>query len=117
MVRLERRRYIAFKVYGSLNRIDGRDVYEAFMSALLTLFGEYEASKTSAILIHYNEGGYGVVRCSNKALHIVKTALAAITRIKGNEAALHIIKVSGCLRVIRKEISRLQGSKHSSLKV
>lgn len=105
MVKLERRRYVAFKVYSPLNRIDGRDFYEAFMNSLLTLFGEYEASKTSVNLIHYDEGGYGILRCSNKALHIVKTALAAITQIKGREAAIHIIKASGCLRAVRKEKS------------
>lgn len=74
--------------------------------SLLKLFGEYGASQAELAFIEYNpELRCLILRCSHKALDMVKASIAVVTNIRGEKAALHILYVSGTLRALRKRIT------------
>lgn len=100
-----RRRYIAVRI-DSDGVFDERDVYDAVWTSVLRLFGEYGASQTELILIGYDqETKQAIFRCSHGALDLVKASIVALTEIGNEEAAAHIVLVSGTLRSLRRKIS------------
>lgn len=81
-------------------------MFYAVWNSILKLFGEYGASQTDIRLIKYNpEKGLAVIRCSHKALSMVKASIACVTRIGRESAALHVQLVSGTLRSLRRKLS------------
>jgi len=98
-----RRRYLALRVV-SEQPVGQRDVTSAFWSALLQLFGEYGASQVGFSLIDYDpQRGRGIVRCSHKALEMVRASIASITEIDEKPVAIHVVGVSGTLRSLREK--------------
>ncbi len=84
--------------------IDKRDFQSALWSSIIRLFGEYGASQVEATLIEYDEEkGIAILRCSHRALNIVRAAMAAVTRINNVEASIHVLLASGTLRALRKK--------------
>ncbi|UCE95959.1 MAG: Rpp14/Pop5 family protein, partial [Candidatus Bathyarchaeota archaeon] len=72
---------------------------DAVWSAVTKLYGEYGASLTSLMLIHYDEENKtAVIRTALAALGMIITALASITSIANREAAVHVIAVSGTIK-------------------
>jgi len=68
------------------------------------LFGEFGASQTGLYLIkHENLKEVVIVRCSHKALEMVRAAIAAVTEINGKPAAIRTIAVSGTLKALLKK--------------
>jgi RNase P/RNase MRP subunit POP5 len=77
---------------------------DAIWNAVLKLFGEYGASQTSLILMKYNlEPSYAILRCSNKALDMVKASIASITQINSKPIALRVLGVSGTLKGLNRQ--------------
>lgn len=110
MLKKDRRRYILIKVDCSKTP-DEKGFLSALWSSVTRLFGEYGASQADISLIEYNEGmKYAIVRCSHRALQIVRASIVAITRINNEEAAMHVLLVSGTLKSLRRKMLRiLQG--------
>jgi len=78
---------------------------DAVWNAILQLFGEYGASQTNFILMKYNlEPNYAILRCSHKALDMVKASLASITQTKGKHVAMRVLGVSGTLKALRRQL-------------
>lgn len=103
MPRLARRRYLSLKIV-SKQPINEKDAMNAIWNAVLQLFGEHGASQVALMLIKYTtQKSYIVVRCSHKALEMVKASVASITEIDGKPAAVHILGVSGTLKTLRKK--------------
>ena len=72
MPRGVRRRYLALKLVsdGSVRR---EELMNAIWDAIIQLWGEYGASQTDLALIRYSsERDYAILRCSHKALEMVK---------------------------------------------
>ena len=100
-----RRRYLALTLV-SEQFIDSEDLMSAIRDAIIQLFGEYGASQTNLALIRQNlEKKYVIIRCSHKALEMVKASIASITEINGKPAAVHIERVSGTLKALLKGIN------------
>ena len=98
-----RRRYLALKLVSD-SSVSREDLTNAIWDAIIQLFGEYGASQTNLSLIRYNhEKDYAIVRCSHKALEMVKASIASITEIDGKPAAVHIKRVSGTLKALFKK--------------
>jgi RNase P/RNase MRP subunit POP5 len=101
-----RRRYIAVKIDGG-EMFDERDLYDAVWASILRLFGEYGASQTELTLVEYDpKGRQAVLRCSHKALDLVKASIVAVTEIANEKAAAHILSVSGTLKSLRRKIRK-----------
>ena len=83
--------------------VHARDLINAVWDAILRLFGEHGASWVDFALIECDpEGGWAVVRCSHKALEVVRASIASITEINEKPVAIHVTGVSGTLKSLRK---------------
>ena len=101
--RAVRRRYLALKLVSD-SSLSREDLMNTIWDALIQLFGEYGASQTGLTLIRFNhERDSAIVRCSHKALEMVKASIASITEINGKPAAVHVKRVSGTLKALLKK--------------
>jgi len=99
-----RRRYLALSVL-SEQPISERDAMDAVWNTLLQLFGECGASQANLTFIEYNsEKNRGIVRCSHRALEMVRASVASITEINGKPVAIDVLGVSGTLKALRKRM-------------
>jgi len=72
------------------------------------LFGEYGASLTDLRLIEYDaENMQAILRCSHKALPLVRASIPCVTKIGKNPAAIHIQVISGTLKSLRRKLARI----------
>jgi len=98
-----KRRYLLVQIVGS-EAIDERAFMDAVWDAVLRLFGEYGASQTNLILMKYSlKPNYAVLRCSHKALDMVKASLASITQMNGKPVAVRVLGVSGTLKALSRQ--------------
>ncbi|MGD8507029.1 MAG: Rpp14/Pop5 family protein [Candidatus Bathyarchaeota archaeon] len=96
-------RYLAATVEGE-ESIQGKEVLNAVWKTLTQLFGEYGASQAELTLIRgHTQKDYFVLRCSRKALPMVRASIAAITEIGEKPASVHVLRVSGTLKALRKK--------------
>jgi len=100
-----RRRYLALKVESEEGGVDQRAVSDAVWNTVLRLFGEVGCSQTGLYLVHFDEKKeYAVLRCSHKALPMVKAAIASITKIDNKPTAIHVLRVSGSIKTLSKKV-------------
>ena len=99
----EKERYVAFQVI-SEEPITYADLEAAVWNTMLGFFGEYGASWTSMWLIKnlYDEQKqFGVIRCNNKSVAAMLTALGLISRLGDIRVIVKILKVSGTIKGLR----------------
>lgn len=99
----EKDRYIAFQII-SEEPVTCSDVEAAIWNTMLDFFGEYGTSWTSMWLIKnlYDEQKqFGVIRCNNKSVATVSTALGLISRLGDIRVIVKILKVSGTIKGLR----------------
>lgn len=103
-----RRRYLALKI--ECNQFfDRRDVMDAVWGMVYRLFGELGASKAGLSSVKgFEAEGVMVVRCSHKALDMVRAAVAAVTEINGKAVVIRVVGVSGTLKGLRKRLLKQQ---------
>lgn len=105
MSRRMRKRYLAFKVV-SEQPVSKGDVADAVWNAVLRLFGEYGASQANLALIEYDqEKSWGIIRCSHRAVEMVRASIASVTEINEKPVAIHVLGVSGTLKALRRKVS------------
>lgn len=99
-----KRRYLALKIDSKAN-LNSKDFMDAIWEALLRFFGEYGASKTGLTLIDYSaEKRLAIIRVAHTEVDKIRAALASITKIVAEPAAIHVLAVSGTLRALRNKI-------------
>jgi RNase P/RNase MRP subunit POP5 len=77
---------------------------DAIWNSITKLYGEYGASQTALSLIDYDtEKKQATIRVANAATDIVRAALATITKTENKAAAIHVQKVSGTIKALRKK--------------
>jgi RNase P/RNase MRP subunit POP5 len=96
--------------------VDSNETFEAeeFMdavwSAVIRLYGEHGASQTWLGLIRYDkERRLAILRVTNEASVMVRTALALVTRMSDKPASLHVFSVSGTIKALDKKIQQNLG--------
>jgi len=78
---------------------------KAVWSAVLQLYGEYGASQVNLVPIEVDPGrNRAILRCSHKALEMVRASITSITKINEKPTAIHVIGVSGTLKSLRKKL-------------
>lgn len=95
-----KRRYLALRL-----ECEGvpseREVMDGIWASVTKLYGEVGASITGLALISYDlENKRVVLRCSLVSLPSVRASLAALTRLAGKEASIHVLAVSGTLKAL-----------------
>jgi len=97
-----KRRYLVLQVDSEVVPSQ-KELMNAIWSAVVKLYGEVGASQTSMSLIEYDlEKKLAVIRTALATLNIVRASIASITSVAGNEAALHVLAVSGTIKALRK---------------
>lgn len=105
MIKYVRRRYLALRVECE-GPFDRKAVSDALWNAVLQLFGEVGCSQAGLYLVHFDEEkNYFVLRCSHRALPMVKAAVASIARIGNQSAVVHVLRVSGSLKALSKRVT------------
>ena len=95
-----KRRYLAVQVE-SESVPSEREVMDAVWGSVTKLFGEAGASLTGLVLIDFDvERKIALIRCALVSLPSVRASLAAVTRVGGREAALHVLAVSGTIKAL-----------------
>ncbi len=98
-----KRRYLAVKAE-SKEPVEGKELLDAIWNALTQLFGEYGASQAELAFIHdHKQKDYFILRCSRRALPMVRASIASITEIDEKPATIHVLRVSGTLKALRKK--------------
>lgn len=85
--------------------IDEKDLMNAIWDMVYQLFGEFGASQTALFLVKRdNEKGIVIIRCSHKALNMVRAAITAVTDINRKRAVIRVVAVSGTLKALRRKL-------------
>lgn len=102
-----KRRYLLLRF--EIERVpDEREFLDAVWAAVGKLYGEFGASLTGLALISYDAAEKtAIVRVALEALRIVRASLASITCIAGEEAAVHVMAISGTLKSLHKRETRV----------
>ncbi len=105
MTKYVRRRYLALKIECEEGGVDHRAVSDSVWNTVLRLFGEVGCSQAGLYLVHFDETKeYAVLRCSHKALPMVKAAIASVAKIDNKPAAIHVLRVSGSIKTLNKKV-------------
>lgn len=102
-----KRRYIALDPQGETT-FSERALSNALWNMIFQLFGEVGASQTA---LRWMRGSrvperVPVIRCSHKALDMVRAAIAAVTEIEGTRCVIRVIAVSGTLKGLQKRLAK-----------
>ena len=98
-----RRRYLVLRIM-SEQTFNDWSLMNVIWDAVYQFFGEYGASHVKLTLIEYDaKKKWAILRCSHKALEMVRASIASITEINGTEVAIHVVGVSGTLKSLRKK--------------
>lgn len=73
----------------------------------MKLYGECGASQAGLSLISYEpQEGVAVLRVGHKAVDMVRASLSSLTSIADTEAAVHVLRVSGTIKALRKGVAK-----------
>ena len=98
-----RRRYLALQV-DSAESFSSSELMNAVWNAVTKLYGECGASQAGLSLISYEpQERIVIVRVGHKAVDMMRTSLASLTNIAGKSAAVHVLRVSGTIKALRKK--------------
>ncbi|MDD1712298.1 MAG: Rpp14/Pop5 family protein [Methanoregulaceae archaeon] len=99
----EKKRYILVSLDPAGLEPDPRLLYLAIQEAAGSLLGDSTAAGIHAAVVA-GERGYAIIRCRRGTEDQLATALATITAINGERAALRIKAFSGTIHALKKKI-------------
>ena len=104
-VRWVRRRYLHFTVSAS-ETPTGADIEAEIKRSVKNLYGVMGMSEIDPVLICFNEEDRsGILRCSHSGLRCLRAALALITDISKNPAAIRVSRASGTIKRLKMKTS------------
>jgi len=102
-----KKRYLAFELI-SEGPASRSDLVKEVMSSASSLLGDVIASECDIKVLGF-EDWKGIIQCSHTKVKETRASLAALTRINGKRATLHILGTSGTVkRVTEKFIQNLK---------
>ncbi len=76
---------------------------DAVWGSLSKLFGEYGCGKAGLSLISFDDAKQAaILRVALASVESVRAALACITKINGKPAVVHVLRVSGTLKSLKR---------------
>ncbi len=91
-----RKRYLAFELL-SEEPASRSDIVKEVISSASSLLGDVTASNCGIKVLGF-ENGKGIIQCSHTKVKETRASLAALTRINGKRATLHVLGVSGTVK-------------------
>lgn len=102
MLKKAKRRYLLVTVDSS-EPCTSDEFFDAVWKSILRLYGEHGCSTVILSLMSFDGEKSAILRTTHTSLELVRTALASMTRIGGKPTAVHVSKVSGTLKALRKK--------------
>lgn len=103
MVKAVRRRYMIVEVLSDA-QVSKHEFTKSMFDSLLTLYGEYGASKTELRLLDYDRRKkQALISCLHKAVPTVHSALTSIRDMAGNRAIVRVLRVSGTIKSLKRK--------------
>lgn len=91
-----KKRYLAFELI-SEEPASRSDIVKEVMSSASSLLGDVTTSDCDIRVLGF-ENGKGIIQCSHTKVKQTRASLAALTRINGKRATLHVLGVSGTVK-------------------
>lgn len=91
-----KKRYLAFELF-SEEPASRSDIVKEVMSSASSLLGDVITSDCDIRVLGF-ENGKGIIQCSHTKVKQTRASLAALTRINGKRATLHVLGVSGTVK-------------------
>jgi ribonuclease P/MRP protein subunit POP5 len=91
-----KKRYLAFELISEEPAGRG-DIVKEVISSASSLLGDVTTSDCDIKVLGF-EAGKGILQCSHTRVKETRAALAALTRINGKRATLHVLGVSGTVK-------------------
>ena len=91
-----KKRYLAFELI-SEEPASRSDIVKEVMSSASSLLGDVTTSDRDIRVLGF-ENGKGIIQCSHTKVKQTRASLAALTRINGKRATLHVLGVSGTVK-------------------
>jgi RNase P/RNase MRP subunit POP5 len=103
LLKKNRRRYLGLRIDCD-SSLSSYQFLDAVWKAILTLYGEYGASRIGLTLIKYNvEEKSAIIRTVHSEVEKLRAVLATIKEIANKPAAIHVIAVSGTIKALQKK--------------
>ena len=100
----ERNRYLILEAISD-KAPDRKQVSDAVWGALLRLYGEVGAAKTSLWMMDWrDESLRGILKCTHKSVEQVRASAAAVKELAGRKAIVSVKYVSGTLKGARERL-------------
>ena len=107
-----KRRYLLFHltVEGGF-KPEAEEVRKAVYEAYRRFFGLTGLSQAELAWIGYMENlGFGILRCSHRAVSPLRAALAMTGRLNGRKARICTVRVSGTRKALKEVLSQVKSS-------
>lgn len=91
-----KKRYLAFELI-SEEPASRSDIVKEVMSSASSLLGDVITSDCDIRVLGF-ENGKGIIQCSHTKVKQTRASLAALARINGKRATLHVLGVSGTVK-------------------
>ena len=99
-----KKRYIALKIESN-QKITYTELKRELWNAVITLFGEYGASKTALKIIKYDWiRKLVILRITNASMDMMRAAICSITTLNNVQVVFHVTTVSGTLKSLNQKI-------------
>lgn len=103
-VRRKGRRYLRIRVESSRG-FTAKEVINSIQRGILEIHGVQGLSQIEPVLLEFDEEDQrGILRCNRDQVIEARAAIALVTAIGGTPAAMHVMRVSGTIRSLRKEV-------------
>ncbi len=105
-IRRESFRYLLLKIIPKDNiELDKEKLHSALLNSILTLFGEMGLVESKfKLLIFAQEKNLAIARCAKNFLNNFRAAIALITNLNSEPALIFIVRVSGTIKSIKKQV-------------
>ena len=101
-----KKRYVAFSSEPKFSPIE---IFRAVQASYRELFGLTGlASADLKLAKGYQEEGIAIIRCALKSVPRLFLAGAAVTKIRGERAAVRALTMSGTIKKVKKKINALK---------
>ncbi|WP_410507037.1 Rpp14/Pop5 family protein [Methanosarcina hadiensis] len=91
-----KKRYLAFELI-SEEPASRSDIVKEVMSSASFLLGDITTSDCDIKVLGF-ENGKGIIQCSHTKVKETRASIAALTRINGKRATLHVLGTSGTVK-------------------
>ena len=106
MVTIKRDRYVVFRIYTSVTKLEESFLKSTIWRIYQNIYGLFGSSNAGLYFESFDEKEKtGIIRCTHTSLSQLLTVLAYMTELKETEILVRILNVSGTIGKAKKILS------------